>query len=127
MDSEDPKESKTKDLIKFYFKDLKGEAKTCEHLEVDKNQYNMAFIANDEFPTDSIIVVLTKSTGEKKTPRLFKLKFNEDENSWEIAGNNGELTSFTQKEMVENCFVLKDESILVVLTMRLVLYTKDLE
>ena len=87
----------------------------------------MAFIANDEFPIDSIIVVLTKSAGEKKTPRLFKLKFKEDENSWEIAGNNGELTSFSSKDMVENCFVLKDESILVVLTMRLVLYTKDLE
>ena len=86
----------------------------------------MAFIANDEFPLDSIVVVLTQNSGEKKTPRLFKFKHNED-GSWEIAGNNGELKNFSVQEVVTNCFVLKDESILLVLTVRMILYTKDLE
>ena len=88
IDAENP-ESKTKDVIKFYFKDVLAERNICE-LEVDKNQYDMAFIANDKFPLNTIVVVLTINSGEKKTPRLLKFKHNEDD-SWEIASDNGEL------------------------------------
>ena len=71
--------------------------------------------------------MLTKKIGESKTPRLLKLKANEA-GIWEHECNNGELKALTRNNEVVNAYVLKDkgESILLVLTQKLILYSKDL-
>lgn len=124
VETEDPGEIKINEVIKFCFKDLRLQKNICE-LQTDKLAYDVAFVAHDLSPTDSIVVVMTCLAGETKTPRL--LKFTQDEDGkWINVCNNGELINLKTTEVIKHCFVLQNRKVLLVLSSRLIVYSADL-
>ena len=104
VETDDPNQTKINEVIKFYFKDLKLKKNICE-LQTDKLSYNVAFLADDLSPTDSIVIVMTSLDGETKTPRLLKFTIDED-GIWHNKCNNRELVDLKKIEVVKNCFIL---------------------
>ena len=125
VDTEVPGEQKVNEVIKFYFKDLKLTKNICE-IQTDKLGYNIAFMAHDQSPTDSLVIVLTCAEGETKTPRLLKFTVDED-GRWLNLCNNGELVNLKNKEVIKHCFVLQNKKVLLALSSRLIVYSADLE
>ena len=50
---------------------------------IKKNDYELAYIAEDNDPNqDSILVVLTKRNGEKRVPKLMRFSINSETGKW---------------------------------------------
>ena len=43
------------------------------HIKIEKSEYDLVYVAEDSKPKNSIVVVVTRCNGERKTPRLLKL------------------------------------------------------
>ena len=133
MDVQDEKGRPEKKLvtvnsIQFKFFDLKinrltGEAENSS-FSIEKSDYDLVYLAEDSNPKNSIVIVLTKFNGERKTPRLMRFTLDEYGKWTQTAANV--LIELKSQAKPNNCFILQNQKILLVLARRLHIYNEDL-
>ena len=95
------------------------------NITVPMEDYDLAFVAEDSEPKNHILIVLTKFNGDMKTPRLLKLKYDWAAKHWHRSESN-ELMELKSVGRPQNCFILPNRKVMLVLSKVIHIYNEDL-